>query len=147
MKYIKLDTNKILIDHYYTIFNNINYKLFFKLIFILLIQKSPSNNGVIVSWSTSDLKPSSFQNYILNLPLFNSECKQLNEIRIELNTYNLVQIILGLFLFITIIGGVIFYCISLDTQNSKKELLDSNSNLGANSSANLSFNHSFISNE
>lgn len=73
----------------------------------------------------------------------------MNEIRIELNTYNLVQIIIVMCLFIILLGVVIYYCVSLENQQTKKELLDNNSNLGNtnNTSANLSFNHSFVSND
>lgn len=76
----------------------------------------------------------------------------MNEIRIELNSYNIIQIILFLCLFISIISFIIYYYINSSHEDYKKELSDNNSNLNlshctSSGNGNASFNNSFINNE
>eukprot|EP00340_Litonotus_pictus_P007658 CAMPEP_0170519558 /NCGR_PEP_ID=MMETSP0209-20121228/4933_1 /TAXON_ID=665100 ORGANISM="Litonotus pictus, Strain P1" /NCGR_SAMPLE_ID=MMETSP0209 /ASSEMBLY_ACC=CAM_ASM_000301 /LENGTH=398 /DNA_ID=CAMNT_0010805475 /DNA_START=123 /DNA_END=1319 /DNA_ORIENTATION=- len=101
-------------------------------------QKLSTHQGVQVSWETRDIKPKASQNYILNLPLFNSQCKQMNEIRLELNKNNIMQIIFGVLLMLSFLSFLIYLYVSATNKSFKKDLFDSNKNITSGNNAHLS---------
>jgi len=110
-----------------------------------LSEKKETNDGFEINWSSNSVRANDFENFVINIPLFNSQCKQLNEIKLKLNSTSLLQLGVACVTILIIIFLLIYLFLLNSNKEAKETLSEDNKNLSFNQHQN---NHqSFTSND